>query len=418
MSSSNSQFSLNARQYSDDFSNTFIIDSNYKDELLGLLFGYPALADTLFNIKERINGIIYYPFSIPKNFLQKGTLRVQLGAAKDPQDANNIIITDLPTLIQAYRPSPTGFYMGQLNLSAMSNNFTNFEPYTRIEISLPFYGTVELPCIEVVGKYVQFRLFVDFKTGQAQYVIGVSDTNITPSLTAYPYITGDYDKNVRIISSYTFQLGYPVPIGNTNINELTRTLVQSSVKIGAAVASVYAASAGGLMSTVLTENMSPSKETYTNMVPDKGFQTTIRGSTSYSVEQSGYTKTKTMDETNRMKRQAISTVFGESANALGSFSFKAGSDKPNSSALSGFTPMSIIAYIKKIPIANIEGYAHQFGMPLGEVRHVNEITGFTVFSTFHLGMDSITDIEYNHIGVLTTEEINRIHDLMTSGVYL
>lgn len=55
-------------------------------------------------------------------------------------------------------------------------DFRDFEPYTQVQMYIPFCGTVSIPCAEAMGKYVAVKLVVDVSTGAASGFVLVSNS--------------------------------------------------------------------------------------------------------------------------------------------------------------------------------------------------------------------------------------------------
>ena len=55
-------------------------------------------------------------------------------------------------------------------------DFRDFEPYTTIQMYIPFCGTVSIPTAECMGKYVSVKLCIDISTGAATGYVIVSKT--------------------------------------------------------------------------------------------------------------------------------------------------------------------------------------------------------------------------------------------------
>lgn len=63
-----------------------------------------------------------------------------------------------------------------INVYRHFGDFRDFEPYTQIQMYIPFCGTVSIPCAEAMGKYVAVKLVVDVSTGAASGFVLVSNS--------------------------------------------------------------------------------------------------------------------------------------------------------------------------------------------------------------------------------------------------
>jgi hypothetical protein len=92
-----------------------------------------------------------YPMSLPE---QSGPVHVKLGKAETNIEAN---ITSATTHTYAFTP--------QLIEPKYGNSFLDYEPYTHMELYVPFCGTISLDPRDYLGHYLNIRLVVDFTTG-------------------------------------------------------------------------------------------------------------------------------------------------------------------------------------------------------------------------------------------------------------
>lgn len=92
-----------------------------------------------------------YPMRLPE---QSGPVHVKLGKAETNIEAN---ITSATTHTYAFTP--------QLIQPKYGNSFLDYEPYTHMELYVPFCGTISLDPRDYLGHYLNIRLVVDFTTG-------------------------------------------------------------------------------------------------------------------------------------------------------------------------------------------------------------------------------------------------------------
>ena len=92
-----------------------------------------------------------YPMTIPD---KSGPVTVKLGKAETNISAN---ITSATTHTYSFK--------GQLIQPKYGNSFLDYEPYTHMELYVPFCGTVTLDPRDYMGHTLNIRLVVDFTTG-------------------------------------------------------------------------------------------------------------------------------------------------------------------------------------------------------------------------------------------------------------
>lgn len=274
-----------------------------------------------------------------------------------------------------------GFNLGEYKYdrSKMFNDFRDFNPYTIIEVWLPFYGKVTLNPQQLAFKditYIEFRLIVDYHTGKAVYIIGVNTDSVQPNAT-YPYsLLGVDDSNTRIIGQYTFQLGQQIPLGQSGMNEVLRNTALAGLKI--------------VSSAIPTVDTVNSQKTIT----------TPKGTSTITTK------------TERSSTRNISGVMMSAVNALANLNFNDHIDIVNSSQLLEGTPRSIHITFKRAKVLTNDGtiYPSLYGKPLGEVRQLNTLEGYTVIGDAHI------DGEY--FKMATSTEIDMINEILKGGVIL
>ena len=125
------------------------------------------------------------------------------------------------------------------DIGRLENNFTDYEPYTKYWIYLPFIGTVDLPCDDVArnGK-VQVQYKFDIISGACVAEL------ITYTASSGWNITGRYSGN--ILTTY--------PLSGVNYMQMYQQLAASSLGvIGGVMTENVAAVAGSMMSAVASK---------------------------------------------------------------------------------------------------------------------------------------------------------------------
>ena len=370
------------------------------------LFNEPGItAELVFgDYADYIQSFLYFPFDIPYDNsdeytdLQVGYFPTVLGG-----DTYTYIKTDIKVISIAKET----LFMGQW-FCPYGTDFFHYEPYSHITAMLPFYGQVELPIKDIARKYVQFRLSVDYKTGSAMYIIGVTDDEIENTTKV---INDGRDALTRVISTHTFQLGYSLPIVKGSMTEFTRNMVMASVKSATTIAGYYIGLNAGAYthsskttSTTITQG---GTETYKTLNPEtkrlrksltKSYDDTVRTSSSK----------RTYNTEPQARASAISKCVADSGQALATFGIKAGVDQPNNSYLMAWSNTSIVINVFSSKILSVDDtYNHLYGKPLGESKKLSKLSGYTEISKIHL--------EGYGFENCTLEEMSMIEDALYQG---
>lgn len=291
------------------------------------------------------------------------------------------------------------FNLGQFYYGSKFNNFADYNGYTNVSVFLPYFGFVELTPNDIINKYIQFRLRVDYNTGQGIYYIGVSDT------AKQTYLNSVYnDGDVRIISTHTFQLGVNLPLGSSNNIDIMRNTVMSAIKIGGTIAATYAIGAGGFAvgtTTHSTVTKAGIKQTARNAATGRQITTGTMTGAKEEFTRDEY------DRSNFYKARATSDCFNTATEALANIHFKPSSDIPNNSQLMIDAPNSIYIVIKRPKINEADAnYRKIYGAPLGEVRKLNSVYGLT----------EISDVHFEGVNGATFEEIEMLYSAFSEPI--
>lgn len=300
-----------------------------------------------------------------------------------------------------------GYNMGEYFYKPDAFDYTDFEPYTTLQIYLPYYGFVDIPIAQVYRQYIQFRLYVDYFTGQAQYIIGVSDHHIV--FNNPPYIQGNLDFNTRIIGTYVFQMGVNIPLGQTGMAETIRNMTMGAIKGAATIAASYVAGAAGANvvrhsgSTVQTSSGS-----FTRSSPKTGRMLKNRGTWDKEV----VTETSSVtDYSGHQKANRINACFETFADTLNSAHLTPSTDKANNSFVNCYGCKSIKIIKKKArKIDDTSDYGHIYGYPLGETIKLGDISGYTEIDGVH--------IEGEDFSGITNDERAELENILTHGFIL
>lgn len=265
------------------------------------------------------------------------------------------------------------YNLGEYYVSPILNNFADYNGYSKIEIYLPYFGLTDVHPNDCLGKWLQFRLVVDYNSGQGTYFIGVSDDSVTND-----------DSNVRIISTLTFQLGVQIPINSVGMADLKRNLALGAVKAGVSIAS-----------SLITGAVIPPDTTTTHHEAIYG-RSKSKGSR-MKMLQAEYNTTKTTNS-HSAERSVVNTTFEFGIEALNNMKLSPTTDRVNNplGLYVGSESIQIIRYTPKIIEVDVN-YNHLYGKPLGEVKLLSTVTGYTEVSRVHFegeGFASCTETEF------------------------
>ena len=304
-----------------------------------------------------------------------------------------------------------GYYLGQFHFQSndfLKPSYTDYEPYTQLKIYLPYYGWIDVPIIDVLNKYIQFRLVVDYQTGVAQYILGVN--NKTVFCPYPPYLKDVDDTNTRVIATYNFQLGTVIPIGTSGTAETIRNTVLGAVKLAGSLAVGawnVAAGAGIATSTSVT---SPTKTTLSDRArnPKTGRMIDV---TSIEERTSEKRTTTATNYSNRIRANIRSEAFSNSMSVLSNIQYSAASDKSNNTNLNDYISRDIRILIKRSKVKTADAnYARLYGFPLGEPTALSSITGYTEISSVRIAGE-----QFN---LATQEELSMLNEIITAGIIL
>lgn len=296
-----------------------------------------------------------------------------------------------------------GYTLGEYKVPKFTS-FLDYEPYSKYQLWLPYYGYIDLKSQYIEDKYLEIRLYVDFNTGKAQYVIGVNDNSV--SIPNPPYLRYADDSATRIIGTYNFQIGYDIPVGTTGMAETLRNMAIAGV-IGTAqlVASAYG-SAMGLDKSVTTTT----DNTY-KVVKRKDKKT--RRDRIFSKTSINRAQTTERDLSNISKQHRISTAVQTAGDVLSAMHITPSLDRVENSIINSATCQSVVfIHRKPIMVTDIysEHYRHLNGSPLCEITSLDNITGYTELSDIHLTGEGF--------GQITDEEKLRLDSELSNGIIL
>lgn len=308
------------------------------------------------------------------------------------------------------------FYLGTILYPYYNSPFYYRSGYTKIRCWLPYLGFIELSPNDFIGdnnKYMNFILSVDPRTGQATYYVCSSkermysqDVVVIDSVTT---VTS------RIVSQHTFKLGITIPLGSTNANDVARNIIMGTVKAGIGVASTAIGMGIGAGTATANSVSTITKATTQKVRPMARVEgqykpvgrQMVKGSTS---ETSSKQTTTTYDSSGHLKGKMVNECFEGLGNAISSLHYSGTCDRPNDSALLLDAPREVYIQILTPKMKSDTNYAELYGKPLGEVRRIGDMHGYTEIAKVHIQGDAFKKA--------TREEIGMLSDALSDGIIL
>lgn len=172
--------------------------------------------------------------------------------------------------------------LATIQISRKFNNFLDYNPYTKIEIDIPFTSPVELNPVDVYDKTIEVYCIPDFNTGKGTIYIQNDD---------------------RILYITQATISVDIPLGTTNAVENLRNQVNNLFNLGSGVAQgIIGASSGnpfgvaqglGLVSSALVNGVNNNIIHYTSKGTGNGVGNMFSPLKVYSVIRTPKVKTIT-----------------------------------------------------------------------------------------------------------------------------
>lgn len=382
---------LNYAFFTFDDLNNFAKDWNALDVLLG-------------KSEDAVASIVYYPFDLTISSV------VDIDVVNRFNRKDFAINGKILDTVDAYDPPA----YNKLYFIAKHNPFNRFEdqnmwqlfdPYTSLEIYLPYYGAINIPTKDLYLKTNQsfspicVFLSVDYPTGEACYIIAADDTNSIPYSDKTVFVGGSY--NPRIISTYPFTLGTIIPVGSNIMPDLVRNGILGAVNI----ASTY-----GAYSTAISNGFGVTTKTTHGTITTKK----PKGKTGGYTVSKLTTKDDTtyLDKTGILQERMLTDTSRATMSALENMQAKPETGRPNNSNILGVLSHNVIFILKTVTLkpATEEEYGLMNGFPLGEYKMLGELSGYTEVSEVH--------IEGPQFELATQEELNMLEEALRSGIIL
>lgn len=270
--------------------------------------------------------------------------------------------------------------LGQTYVAEWSGSFLDFEPYTNVQIYLPYIGFVALKAKDIVNCYVHVYYVVDYATGTVKgYVVRQLISN--PS-------TDD-----RILAIGEGVIGLDIPILSNNAASLAnqQRIAEKHASTQSAIigATSGAATAAGLIAAIA------------------GFAT---GNVGLGIKGTIAAVGATAAGTTSLVQTGVSR-----ANTVAALESHFGAVGEPGGVSAWYAPQRAILYRGHINVEEPADYSEFFGRPLEKTRELNTMHGYTEISKIHLQQFG-SQTASNNIPAPTSQELDEIETLLRSGV--
>ena len=365
------------------------------------------------DVTEWLSSLVYIPLKISKFYKQPFTKSLVIGKYNSSANLGKPIKGDYAPDFSSLGVSEA-LDVGEVKIYSHFFSYLDYEPYTTIEAFLPYYGYLDLPTAQVIGKTISFKLGLDYSTGQAIY-----------------YVV-DKDDDNRIITKVVFQLGFLNPISSTGVADMQRNIALSAIHGLATVASSGTSLAVGLGTQTTTTVVGAQQKVTHHGAHQSVYNATVKrknpatnrmgiyqkthSTTDYgaydTVQDIGArTSTRTYDHTNQIKQRIVSGCFETAGDVLTSLHFKPSSDNANNPMVDRYSSKSIYIVITRPKVVPIDAdYLRLYGKPAGDTYYLGTLKGYTEISNIHL--------EGEGFAQATEQEIATLYDTLAQGFIL
>lgn len=330
-----------------------------------MLDSFDTIFNTINNFTEEVSSLQLYPFLIFTETVPEGTVPTLFTTRGQAAQG-----------VTAYNIDARARYLnfGEFHVEPKFNNFADYKGYTQIKAFLPFVGYVDIDVNEVMGKWLQFRLFTDFQTGKGLFIVGVSEESVTHASPIYPQ-DGE-DDNIRVISTYECDVGIDIPLGKSDIGDIKRNMLLGAVKMGVGVAASVATANLGPATTVASE-----VTTY-----NISGRSTRKGSRMKPIKTGTETTEKTTVHHRPVnKAQPVAEAIEGSIDVLNRLTIHGHADRVNDAGLMVNMSNNVRVVIYRPKFAELPvDFGSLYGYPLGQVKTLAELTGYTEINAIHI----------------------------------
>ena len=151
------------------------------------------------NPAEYVISLSCYPFDVRTSGLVTTNTDVTIGG----------VTSDIPALALTDIGAPY-FYGGSVKIDNYYNSYLDYEPYTTIDIYLPYIGVRPLNVSQIVGHTLNVGYYIDFGTQQITALLGLD---------------GDINSLGQVLGEYNGTIGIQTPLGGTSAQQLMQNII-------------------------------------------------------------------------------------------------------------------------------------------------------------------------------------------------
>ena len=354
--------------YKNDYCDLYILSRRRVDALIHYTMSEDFLEDLtlIFGVPtDNFISLRMYPFDIVK---LNPSIPFVDGHILVGNHDSNITALLFPNISSLY------FYkLGQLYFEQKTFDYRDFNPFTKYELYLPFYGYVEIDYNKYWKKNIAIWYGMNYQTGSATiFLIEV--------------------ESGRVIENYECQIGVDIPIGSTNYNQIMTNITSGALK------NIFSVAIGGGISASASEDMIG----YYSRRKKKGDAERVRNLKADSKSAFGSEISSVIEGLN------IPTLSGSVMNGV--------------SGYNGFySPLKCHLKITRTKFLDPDNYNHNYGRPCMRTFKLNELKGYTKVSEVHIEGVPATDNEIEMIdaalkqGVLLPETVYELYPIRVTG---
>lgn len=169
------------------------------------------------NPAEYVISLVCYPFDVNSTGLTTTTGVVSVGGVASDMSAAALTDKGVPY-----------FYGGSVYVDKYYNSYLDYEPYTSIDIFIPYIGVRPLNVSQIVGHTLNIGYYVDLNTQQITALLGLD---------------GSADNLGQVVTQFVGSIGVQTPLSGTSAQDMIRNVVTQTSGLITGVGAI----AGGVM---------------------------------------------------------------------------------------------------------------------------------------------------------------------------
>lgn len=170
------------------------------------------------NPAEYVISLCCYPFDVAATGLTTTETVLSIGGVSSSVNASALIDKGVPY-----------FYGGSVYVDAYYGSYLDYEPYTSIDIYIPYIGVRPLNVSQVVGHRLTIGYYIDLNTQQITALIGLD---------------GNAGNLGQVVTQFVGSIGVQTPLSGTSAQDMIRNVVTQTAGLITGVGAI----AGGIAS--------------------------------------------------------------------------------------------------------------------------------------------------------------------------